>query len=106
VAVIVGAVVVSRYLPSMPLFHRLVLQPVDLNAVDDPTAKPSLDGDAPLTYLLGEVGRTTTVLRPSGRARFGDLLVDVTADSFWIDPGERVEVIEVRGSRVLVRKVS
>jgi membrane-bound serine protease (ClpP class) len=106
VGVIVGAMVMSRYLPSMPIFHRLVLQPVDPNAPMDPTIKPVLDGDAPLTYLLGEVGRTTTVLRPSGRARFGDLLVDVTADSFWVDPGEKVEVIEVRGSRVLVRRVS
>ena len=42
---------------------------------------------------------------PSGKARFGDQLVDVMADGEMIDRGAAVEIVEVRGSRVLVRQV-
>jgi membrane-bound serine protease (ClpP class) len=38
-----------------------------------------------------------------GKARFGELLVDVTADGFFIAPDTLVEVVEVQGSRVVVR---
>ncbi len=105
VAVTACAVIVGRYLPSLPLFNRMVLKPEPLDGPYDPTAKPTADPDAPLFYLIGETGRTTSVLRPTGKARFGELLVDVTADGFFIEPGCLVEVVEVQGARVIVRKV-
>ncbi len=88
VAVGAGAVVVARYFPSMPLFNRLVLKPRPWTGtgLDDVTAKPSLEGYESLGYLIGETGRTTTMLRPSGKARFGDMLLDVTADGYFIGP--------------------
>jgi membrane-bound serine protease (ClpP class) len=55
--------------------------------------------------LVGTQGTTTTQLTPSGKARIGDLLVDVIADGEVIDRGATIEVVEVRGSRVLVREV-
>jgi membrane-bound serine protease (ClpP class) len=106
VAVSAGAVVLGRYFPSLPLFNRMVLQPESADAdLLDPDGKPPLDPDAPLFYLIGEIGTTTTALKPTGKARFGELLVDVTADGFYIDAGTPVEVIEVRGARVLVKRV-
>ena len=105
VAVSVGAVVLGRYFPSLPLFNRMVLQPEPAGGPEpDPAAKPPLDPDAALFFLVGEVGRTTTALRPSGKARFGELLVDVTADGFYIEADTPVEVVEVRGARVLVKR--
>ena len=47
--------------------------------------------------LLGTRGTTTTQLTPSGKARFGDQLVDVIADGEVIDRGATVE--SRRGSR-------
>ena len=70
-----------------------------------PGVKPSMDGYDSLTYLIGESGRTTTVLRPSGKARFGALLIDVTADGFFIEPDSLVEVIDVQGSKVVVKRL-
>ncbi|HWE35660.1 MAG TPA: NfeD family protein [Isosphaeraceae bacterium] len=107
VAVGVGAVILGRYFPSLPLFSRMVLKPEVPGVAEDPvTGKPLPDGEAPpLLFLIGETGRTTTALRPSGKARFGELLVDVTADGFYIDPDSLVEVIEVQGPKVIVRKV-
>ena len=45
------------------------------------------------------------MLRPSGKARFGDLLIDVTADGFFIEPDSLVEVVDVQGPRVIVKQV-
>jgi membrane-bound serine protease (ClpP class) len=107
-AVAGGAVVLARYFPSLPLFNRLVLKPEPWTGfgMEDPATKPAaLEGYDTLAYLIGETGRTTTVLRPTGKARFGDLLVDVTADGFFIEPDSLVEVIDVQGSRVIVKRM-
>ena len=97
--------VLARYFPSLPLFNRLVLKPEPWTGseADDPTAKPPLEGYESLAFLIGETGRTTTVLRPTGKARFGELLVDVTADGFYIEPDSLVEVVDVQGTRVIVK---
>ncbi len=103
-----GAVVLARYFPSLPLFNRLVLKPEPWTGVDSPvdaSGKATMDGYDSLTFLIGETGRTTTVLRPTGKARFGEMLVDVTADGFYIEPDSLVEVVDVQGSRVIVKRM-
>ncbi|MFO0910917.1 MAG: NfeD family protein [Isosphaeraceae bacterium] len=105
VAVAGGAAVLGRYFPSLPLLNRLVLKAEPWMPEDaELAAKPSLDDYMSLAYLIGETGRTTTVLRPMGKARFGSLLIDVTADGFFIEPDSLVEVVDVRGSRVIVKR--
>lgn len=105
VSVGAGVAFVGRFLPSIPLFNRMILKPEpwDGSDPDDPTAKPFGDDAGSLSFLLGETGRTTTTLRPMGKARFGEMLVDVTADGFYIEPDTLVEVVEVQGPRVVVR---
>ncbi len=105
VAVVAGAVVLGRYFPSLPLFRRMILVP-EVPGEEEPLAgKPAPDTESSLFFLLGETGRTTTVCRPSGKARFGEMLVDVTADGFYIEADSLVEAIEVRGTRVFVKKI-
>jgi len=106
-AVGVGAVVLARFFPSIPLFNRLILKPEPWDATRDAdgVAKSPAAGYDSLLFLIGETGRTTTVLRPSGRARFGEMLVDVTSSGFFIEADSLVEVLEVQGSRVVVKKV-
>jgi membrane-bound serine protease (ClpP class) len=60
---------------------------------------------ADFRHLEGQQGVATTRLVLSGKARFGDELVDVIADGEPIDRGAPVEVVEVTGSRVVVREV-
>jgi len=107
VAVGAGAVVLARYFPSLPLFNRLVLKPEPWTGtgVDDAVVKPSLEGYESLAFLIGETGRSTTMLRPTGKARFGDLLIDVIADGYFIEPDILVEVLDVQGTRVIVKRV-
>lgn len=101
-----GAVILARFLPGIPVFNKLILKPEPWAESEslDPAAKPSMDGYEPLTFLIGETGRTTSPLRPTGKARFGNLLIDVTADNFYIEPDSLVEVVDVHGTRVIVKK--
>jgi membrane-bound serine protease (ClpP class) len=104
-ATIAGGVVLGRYFPSLPIVNRLILRPEPLApGALDPADKPFLDPDGPRTYLLGQTGRTSTVLRPTGRAWFGEELVDVIADGTFIEKDEPIEVVEVRGTRVVVKR--
>ena len=112
VSVGLGAVGLARYFPSMPLFNRLVLKPEpwvglaeESSDYETESRKPAFEGVESLAYLIGESGRTTTMLRPLGKARFGSLLIDVKTDGDFIEPDSLIEVIEVQGNRVIVRKL-
>lgn len=101
-----GAVILGKYFPSLPIFNKLVLKPEPWDAGEDPSVKPAgLDGIDSFFFLVGETGRTTTVLKPTGKARFGDLLIDVTADGFFIEADRLIEVVDVQGNKVVVKSV-
>jgi membrane-bound serine protease (ClpP class) len=72
---------------------------------EDALGRGSADGYESLTFLIGETGRTTTPLRPSGKARFGSVLLDVTAVDRFVEPDSLIEVVDVQGPRVVVKKV-
>jgi len=99
---ILVAYFLRKRLPRSPLLGRMMLEPPD-----DEEAATIRRREALVDFheLVGTSGTTTTQLTPGGKARFGDLLVDVIADGEVIDRGTTIEVVDVRGSRVLVRKV-
>jgi membrane-bound serine protease (ClpP class) len=110
VGVVVGVALFGKYMPSLPVFNRMVLKPEVYNGseLEDPTAKPVAEegGYENLAFLMGETGRTTTVLKPSGKARFGKLLVDVRADGYYIERDALIEVIDVQGMKVIVKPIA
>ncbi len=55
------------------------------------------------SMLLGKVGKSVTILRPSGIAEFDGERVDVVTDGDFIPRGSAVEVVSVAGRRVAVR---
>ena len=55
--------------------------------------------------LLGAIGVAATTLRPAGKARFGDEYLDVIAEGDYVNPGSRVQVIEIEGNRIVVKEV-
>jgi membrane-bound serine protease (ClpP class) len=107
VAVSGCAVVLARYFPSMPFLSRLVLKPEPWTTVEaeDILGRPVADGHESLTFLIGETGRTTSPLRPAGKARFGNVLLDVTTTGVFVEPDNLVEVVDVQGSRVVVKRL-
>jgi membrane-bound serine protease (ClpP class) len=56
--------------------------------------------------LLGAMGVAETNLRPSGKGRFGDRLVDVVTEGDMIERGSPITIVEVQGSRVVVKRAA
>ena len=59
----------------------------------------------PRLIALGAIGVAVTPLRPAGIARIGDDFVDVVAEGSYVPEGNRVQVIEIEGHRVVVKEV-
>jgi membrane-bound serine protease (ClpP class) len=106
-AIMVTAVVIAllaRYLPRTSVYRRFVL------SADIPSG-PSLSG-APRAFhtssdvAAGVKGKAVTTLRPSGKAQFGDDVVDVVTEGEFIAADTDVVVVSADGMRVVVRAVA
>jgi len=95
-ASLLGMVMLSRYLPSMPLIRRLV-------PANPTPSEVSVDDPYRGAARVGDLGTAEGSLRPAGKARFGDLLVDVVTQGEFLESRSKIEVIERRGNRVVVR---
>ena len=105
---IIGAFVViallARYLPRTSIYRRFAL-------MSSNPPGPSLAGAArhfatALELAPGTQGMAITVLRPSGKARFADHVVDVITEGEFISPQTPVTVIQTDGMRVVVKSSS
>jgi membrane-bound serine protease (ClpP class) len=105
---IVGSLIViallARYLPHTSFYRRFAL-------IDSNPPGPSLAG-APrqfataLALTSGMEGTAITVLRPSGKARFADHVVDVVTEGEFIAAQTPVTVIQTDGMRVVVKSAA
>jgi membrane-bound ClpP family serine protease len=94
-----GFIAMRMLLPHVPLLRGLVMEPIDQAGLEESEKL----GD--YSYLFGTTGTTTTPLRPSGKARFGDQVVQVVSDGTAIAAGEPVRVCEVHATKVVVEPV-
>jgi membrane-bound serine protease (ClpP class) len=100
---IVTAVALAKYLPSIPLFSDMILTPPGEAEAAAPRLKPELvSGTA---SLLGQSGVTKTLLRPSGKAEIDGQYVDVISEGEYIPEGSTIQVVDCSGNRVVVRRV-
>jgi len=108
VGVIVLAALISRLLPSIPLFNAMILAPpgADESTPDHPRLRPDQTGELTAHPLLGQQGSAVTMLRPAGKAQIGEELVDVVSEGPFIAAGRPVEIVSVQGNRVVVRELS
>ena len=106
-AIIASAIAISllaRYLPRTSIYRRFALMTTN-------PPGPSLAG-APREFATafslsaGTRGTSLTVLRPSGKARFADNVVDVVTEGEFIAPNIAVTVIQADGMRVVVKAVA
>lgn len=96
----------SRYLPKMPYFNRLVLEaPGDSATVG---AAPA-SGTSTAWPTVGMRGTVVADLRPGGLAEFFDettndrRTVDVVCDCGYVSRGTAVIVRQIEGNRIVVR---
>jgi membrane-bound serine protease (ClpP class) len=96
------AFIVSRWLPNIPYANRLMLIPPEDKLEEEPLPLPGMDH---AISMLGQVGTATSMLRPAGMAKFGDQYIDVVTEGDFIAPGTSIQVVEVEGTRIVVKKV-
>ncbi len=92
-----GVIVLSRFLDRAPLLRHMMLPPPGSALTDDSNSNRDY------ARLLHQRGVAATPLMPSGKARFGTMLVDVVTDGIAIDAGTPLEVVQVTGHRVVVQ---
>jgi membrane-bound ClpP family serine protease len=100
VAVPAALILAFRYWPKTPMGRRLLL--------DVPKGEQMLP-DSPqrqkLRQLVGKHGVAKSVMMPSGAVVIDGATYDAMSEGIPIEAGQRIKVIEVRGTRVLVRPV-
>ncbi|HUS57632.1 MAG TPA: NfeD family protein [Planctomycetota bacterium] len=100
IAALIIVIVLLKYLRQVPLLNRLELRTEQL-----PEQGYVVQSQDEAKELFGRQGVALTKLRPVGKAEFGERLITVETDGEFLEAGSRVQVIEVSGNRVLVRKV-
>jgi membrane-bound ClpP family serine protease len=93
-------VLIRRYLPDAPILRRMILAPPDDEELEEREERESL---AHLAHLIGKRGRTLTPLMPSGKARFGDDIANVSTNGEPIARDADVIAVADRGNYLLVR---
>lgn len=94
-------VVLARFLPSR-FANALVLRTAVGDMAQDSTAFAER---TERQSRVGETGVALTDLRPSGKARFGEDILDVSSRHEYIDEGEAVRVVTASGMTVVVEKL-
>ena len=101
-ASMVGAFVLSlimlRSLPRMASFNRLVLE------TETRASEGYVSSSREEDELLGKEGVTVSELRPAGIALINGRRTDVVTDGEFVAVDQAVEVVEVSGNRVVVRR--
>lgn len=98
VGALVMALLLRRVLPGNPMFQHLMLEPPS-----DQEGKPEEGSVDPYAIAPGQQGTAITRLGPSGKAMIGERYVDVIAQGQYVERGESIRVVEVRGNRVVVK---
>jgi membrane-bound serine protease (ClpP class) len=100
---LVLVVVIFRSFRRVPLFRRLILESAQ-DAGEGYTVQSADSGGG----LIGRKGTALTALRPAGKAEFPGQpdteVLQVETDGEFIEPGAGVEIFEVNGNRVRVRR--
>lgn len=105
VGFVVTAWLLSKYLPRIQFLSGLILAPaVPRQSGEIPVSMTTPPESKTLSVNLGDAGEVVSILRPTGKAKFGNAIVDVVAEAEFLDKGAKVEIIEIHGNRVVVKK--
>ena len=96
----VGAVLMWKILPRVPILGRAFLAPPGNQGTGASTqfAMAGAGSDS----LLGRTGEAATDLRPAGIMTSGHQRWDVVADGDFIAAGARLRIVEIEGNRIVV----
>jgi membrane-bound serine protease (ClpP class) len=90
--------VAFRYWPHTPMGRRLLL---DVRSPDE--VLPDTPERRKLAQLVGKLGVAKTLMLPSGAVLVEGRTIDALSEGMSIEAGQRIRVVAVHGSRVIVR---
>jgi membrane-bound serine protease (ClpP class) len=101
---VILAYFLAKFLPKTGPLTGLVLAPADAGPEMQiyKTCPPERSGE----LKTGDTGFAITKLRPAGRARFDDAVVDVVTEGEFIQKGQKIKIILIQGNRVVVRQIN
>lgn len=100
---VVLASILTKYLPKLQFLSGLILVPA--SAQQGGVNMTAVSEEESNRVKVGDVGEVISTLRPTGRAQFGEVIVDVVAEAEFLDKGTKVKVTEIHGNRVVVKAV-
>jgi membrane-bound serine protease (ClpP class) len=106
-ALVAAAIVIAllaRYLPRTSVYRRFAL--ITSNPPGPSLAERPRQFAIPIALSPGMQGISLSILRPSGKARFADRVIDVVTQGEFIPPGTPISVIQTDGMRVVVESVA
>ena len=80
------AVLMSRYLPRMPIFNAMILAPPGTELEAGPRLRPLAESSSG-PALVGRRGHTSGPLRPAGKATIDGEYLDVFSEGGFVDAG-------------------
>ncbi|MFP3919569.1 nodulation protein NfeD [Lysinibacillus telephonicus] len=97
---VIGMVIIMKFLgKNLHVFNKLILR-------DATTTEEGYVSNVNRIDLLGKAGTTITPLRPAGTIVVDNERIDAVSEGSFIGSNKKVEVIQVEGSRIVVREIN
>jgi len=101
---VVLAWLLAKHLPKMRYMSGLILVPAAVKQGGQSQISMTAPAESKTAGVkVGDFGEVISTLRPTGKAKFAESMVDVVAEAEFLGKGTKVEIIEIHGNRVVVR---
>lgn len=87
---------IIKFLPSSKLWTKLTLK-------ESETLQAGFSSSQDYSSYLGREGFVISFLRPAGMVNIDGIHLNVVSEGQYIEPGTKVKVVSVEGSRIVVR---
>ncbi|NWQ44623.1 nodulation protein NfeD [Bacillus sp. EB106-08-02-XG196] len=98
VSILISILLIKVFGKKMSLFKKLIL-------TDSTNTESGYIANISRLELIGLVGSTLTVLRPSGTIVIEDERLDAVSEGGFIGKGSKVKVVSSEGARIIVREI-
>jgi membrane-bound serine protease (ClpP class) len=98
VIAIFAFMMILKFLPSSRLWAKLILN-------DSESKQAGFSSASDYSNFVGKEGIVLTLLRPAGIVDIDGVQLDVVSEGQYIEPGKRVKVVSITGSRIVVKRV-
>jgi membrane-bound serine protease (ClpP class) len=97
-AILIG--LLARYLPRTSIYRRFAL--ITSNPPGPSLAGAPREFATAVALMPGAQGVSLSILRPSGKARFGHHVVDVITQGEFVPPDTALRIVQTDGMRIVV----